>query len=248
MKNYLEICCDTVQSAITAEKNGADRIELCENLAQGGVTPSAAKIKLAKKHLSIPVFVLIRPRKADFLYDEIDFAMMLEDILQAKALGADGIVSGVLLPNGEMDIERMRQLVDTAAPLPFTCHRAFDMCLNPEKAIEDLIHIGVSRILTSGQEPNAQLGRDNLSKFAAIAHNRLSIMACGDLLPENIHHVYPISGIYEYHSAARTIMESQMTFRGHTHMGDEAIDEEFRWHTVDSHIVAGLKEAIHGSY
>ena len=182
MKNNLEICCDTVQSAITAQENGADRIELCENLAQGGVTPSAAKIKLAKQHLDIPVFVLIRPRKADFLYDDIDFDIMLEDIEQAKALGADGIVSGVLLPNGEMDINRMHQLVKAAAPLPFTCHRAFDMCLNPELAIEGLIRIGVTRILTSGQEPNAVLGKKNLSKFAAIANHRLSIMACGDLL------------------------------------------------------------------
>lgn len=244
MANILEICCDTIQSALDAAQNGADRIELCENLAQGGVTPSAAKIKLTKEKLDIPVFVLIRPRKADFLYDDLEFQLMIEDIVAAKQLGADGIVSGILKADGQMDFKRMAQLVKIAHPLPFTCHRAFDMCVNADLAIEGLVDIGVKRILTSGQEPTATLGRRNLSRFAEIANGRISIMACGELLPENIDEILSIPGIYEYHSAVRKVFQSKMKFRGHTNMGDEAVEEEFQWHGVDPQLVKGLREKL----
>ena len=240
----LEICCDSLPSALNAQNGGADRIELCENLAQGGVTPSIGKIKATVEELDIPVFVLIRPRKGDFLYSADEFRIMLEDIHFAKTLGVSGIVSGILLADGMMDISRMAQLVEASRPLPFTCHRAFDMCREPLATIDRLTDIGVKRILTSGQQPNAVLGRENLERFAARADSRLSIMACGDLLPANIQSVLSIAGIHEFHSAARGIVLSQMTFRGHAHMGDEAIEEEFRWHEVDTALVQGMKNAI----
>ena len=240
----LEICCDSLHSALHAQAGGADRIELCENLAQGGVTPSMGKIKLTVQALDIPVFVLIRPRKADFLYTEEEFQIMVEDIHFAKTLGVKGIVSGILLADGTMDIPRMAKLVEAAHPLPFTCHRAFDMCREPLETIDALAGIGVKRILTSGQQPDAVAGRDDLERFAAHADNRLSIMACGDLLPENMDSVLSIPGIHEYHSAARRPVLSQMAFRGHTHMGDEAVEEEFRWQEVDPDLVSGMKKAI----
>ena len=244
MQKILEICCDSINSAIKAQEGGADRIELCENLAQGGVTPSAAKIKMAKKHLNIPVFVLIRPRKADFLYNNTEFELMLEDIAIAKSLGVDGIVSGILESDGTFNYERMHQMVDAASPLPFTCHRAFDMCCNPEEAIKKFRTIGVKRILTSGQHPTAVEGRSNLEEFAQIADGKLSIMACGDLLPVNINEIASIKGINEFHSAPNRIIASRMNYRGITPMGDEETDLEFRWMEVDTALVRAMKNRL----
>ena len=244
MSTILEICCDSISSAIKAQEGGADRIELCENLAQGGVTPSAGKIKLAKKLLDIPIFILIRPRKADFLYNEHEFSIMLEDIDIAKSLGADGIVSGILLPNGSFDYERMQKMVEAAAPLPFTCHRAFDMCSKPEEAIEEFAKIGIKRILTSGQQPTALMGKLNLAKFSEMASGRLSIMACGNLLPVNIGEIAQIDNITEFHSAPNRLIASRMIYRGITPMGDEDANQEFRWQEVDSALVKGMRRVL----
>jgi len=244
MKRMLEICCDSVASALAAAQAGADRIELCETLAQGGVTPSAAKIKLAKARLAIPVFVLIRPRKADFLYSDLEFEIMLEDIRQAKALGADGIVSGVLDADGKLDAGRTRQLIEAAHPLPFTCHRAFDMCRDPLGTIDLLAELGARRILTSGQQPTALEGRDNLARFARHAADKLIIMACGELLPDNIGEICAIEALQEFHSAARVSVTSQMRYRGAVNMGDEAASEEFSWQEVDGDLVRGMKQVL----
>ncbi|MCB0568569.1 MAG: copper homeostasis protein CutC [Phaeodactylibacter sp.] len=244
MQRTLEICCDSVASAIKAFEAGASRIELCENLAQGGVTPSAAKISLAKAKTDIPVFVLIRPRKADFLYTDLEMEIMLEDIRQAKTFGADGIVSGVLLADGNIDAGRTRQLVEAAAPLPFTFHRAFDMCRNPLDTIGLLADLGVRRILTSGQKPTALEGRDNLRKFAQQAAGRITIMACGELLPDNIAAIRDIEGLSEFHSAARMDIESLMAYHGGVNMGDEAVMEEFRWQEVDAELVRGMRARL----
>ena len=246
MPYTLEICCDSVASAIAAARGGANRIELCENLAQGGVTPSAAKIKLAKARLNIPVFVLIRPRKADFLYSELEFEIMLEDIRQAKALGADGIVSGALKADGAIDEARTRQMVETAHPLPFTFHRAFDMCEDAKRAIDLLAGLGVKRILTSGQQPNAGEGKANIRDFVKYAGSRIGIMACGELLPENIGNLLDIEGLTEYHSAARKEVESGMQYTGSVNMGDEAVQDEFRWHEVDEELVKGMRAVLNG--
>ena len=244
MPYTLEICCDSVASAIAAARGGANRIELCENLAQGGVTPSAAKIKLAKARLDIPVFVLIRPRKADFLYSELEFEILLEDIRQAKALGADGIVSGALKADGAIDEARTRKMVEAAHPLPFTFHRAFDMCNDPLQAIDVLAGLGVKRILTSGQQPDALMGKANIERFVAYAGNRIGIMACGELLPENIGALLDIQGLTEFHSAARGEIQSRMLYTGSVNMGDEGVQDEFRWQEVDEELVRGMKEVL----
>ncbi len=244
MPYALEICCDSVASALAAARGGANRIELCENLAQGGVTPSAAKIRLAKEKLGIPVFVLIRPRKADFLYTELEFEVMLEDIRQAKALGADGIVSGALNAGGTIDEARTRQMVEAAHPLPFTFHRAFDMCRNPLQAIDLLAGLGVKRILPSGQQPTALAGKANIRSFVQYAGRRIGIMACGELLPDNIGELLDIEGLTEFHSAARTEIQSSMEYTGAVNMGDEAVQEEFRWQEVDGELVRGMREVL----
>jgi len=240
----LEICCDSVASALTAAANGADRIELCENLAQGGVTPSFGKVQLALELVDVPVFVLVRPRKADFLYTETEFQTMLYDIQHLKALGVQGIVSGVLLPDGQIDQRRTRQLIEAAHPLPFTFHRAFDMCLSPTDAIEQLIELGVQRILSSGAAPTALEGKRNLTTFAGQAAGRISIIACGELLPENIGAIAAIAGVQELHSAARRQVNSAMEFRGAVNMGDEQVEEEFSWMEVDGSLVSGMKAIL----
>ena len=244
MPYTLEICCDSVASAIAAAQGGAHRIELCENLAQGGVTPSAAKIKLAKAKINIPVFVLIRPRKADFLYSELEFDIMLEDIRLAKDMGADGIVSGVLNANGTIDEPRTRQLIAAAAPLPFTFHRAFDMCQSPLAAIDLLAQMGARRILTSGQQATAEAGKANIERFVQYAGQRISIMACGELLPDNIAPLLNIEGLTEFHSAARTEVKSRMVYTGGVNMGDEAVQDEFRWQVVDENLVRGMQQVL----
>ncbi len=240
----LEICCDSLASAQAAERGGADRIELCDNLAQGGITPSAGKILLAKRLLQIPVFVLIRPRKGDFLYSDLEFDLMLENIREARKLGADGIVSGVLLPDGRLDNERIARLVEAAGPLPFTHHRAFDMCREPEEALEQLAAQGVSRILTSGQRPTAVEGLPLIARLAAQAGDRIRIMACGNLLPQTIGPLLAVASLQEFHAAVRKPVASNMQFRGHVNMGDEAVEAEFSWQEVDETLVRGLREKL----
>lgn len=247
MHKSLEICVDSVTGAINAWKGGADRIELCENLCQGGVTPSAGKVRLCKDILDIPVFVLIRPRKGDFLYTGMEFQTTLEDIKATKALGADGIVSGALTDSGQIDMKRTQLMIEAAHPLPFTFHRAFDMCREPLEAIDQLAECGAARILSSGQQPNAMLGMENLRRFAQYAAGRIRIMACGGLLASNVGPLLNISEIQEFHAAVRNEIRSAMTYFGPVNMGDEDVAEEFRWHETDEVLVRALKNTIHST-
>lgn len=244
MKKKLEICVDSITSALRAQEGGADRIELCENLAQGGVTPSAGKIAQAKRLLQIPVMVLIRPRKGDFLYSDLEFELMLDDIKRAKALNVDGIVSGVLLPDGNIDKTRTGWLVEAAAPLPFTFHRAFDMCREPWAAIGELAQLGVKRILTSGLRPTALEGINHLRTFTELAGDQISILACSEVTPDTIQPLLEIEGLHEFHAAVRRPVYSQMAYRGYATMGDENLDEEFMWHEADLELIKGLRQKL----
>lgn len=244
MSKTLEICVDSTQSALNAQEGGADRIELCENLAQGGVTPSAGKIAQAKRLLHLPVMVLIRPRKGDFLYSDLEFELMLDDILRAKELNADGIVSGVLLPDGKIDTVRTSWLVEAAAPLPFTFHRAFDMCIEPHVAIGQLADLGVKRILTSGQHATALDGINHLRAYVELAGDLISIMACGGVTPDTVAPLLEIAGLHEFHAALRRPIQSKMQFRGFTPMGDEQIEAEFQWDEVDLDLIKSLRAQL----
>lgn len=244
MKKILEICVDSLHSAAYAEEGGADRIELCENLTQGGVTPSAGKIHLVKRLLKIPVFVLIRPRKADFLYSGLEFELMLEDIKMAKELGADGIVSGVLTADGSVDIQRTSRLVETSWPLPFTFHRAIDMCRDPMIAVDELAEIGVRRVLTSGQRASASEGRELIARLVERVDDHLTIMAGGGITPKTIDNLLKISNLHEFHASARHQVKTKMEFHGYATMGSESIDEEFRWDEVDPNMVRALRQRL----
>lgn len=173
----IEVCANSLQSALNAEEAGADRIELCSELGVGGITPSPGLIQLTRERLNLPIHVLIRPRSGHFTYSEAEFEVMLSDIDFCKKIGVDGIVSGVLRSDFSLDGERTKELVEQAKPLHFTFHRAFDWIGNPQEALMELEKIGVHTVLTSGQKPTAAEGLSNISKWQKIT--KLIIMAGG---------------------------------------------------------------------
>lgn len=201
----LEVCANSVESAINAQKGGANRIELCENLFIGGTTPSFGCIIETLRLVTIPVNVLIRPRSGDFVYSEIEFQQMLKDIEICKQLGAHGIVSGILKPNGELDDHRTKELVRAAHPLEFTFHRAFDVILNPLEELERIIECGCSHILTSGQKANAQDGIMFLKTLNNLAKGRISIIVGGGVNPNNIAEFAKV-GITQFHMSGSELI------------------------------------------
>ncbi len=241
----LEICCDSIASAITAEANGANRIELCENLDQGGVTPSAGKIELAKELVNIPVLVLVRPRKGDFYHSDTEFELILRDIRIAREIGADGIVAGALRANGQLDQDRTAQMIEAAGPLPFTFHRAFDHCLEPVKTLEALIDLGASRLLTSGQANSALEGLPMLKELIQVAGQRLEIIAGGGVRPRNIDDLAEaLPDLKAFHSSARKLVLSGMNVRAQVAMGTEAAELEGQWYEVDGQQVSDMRKIL----
>jgi copper homeostasis protein len=207
----LEACVNSAVSAIGAWKGGAHRVELCENMADGGCTPSAGTIRYAKQHLDIPVFVMIRPRGGDFLYSGEEFDIMRRDIRTAKDLGADGVVFGILLPDGRIDRERMAVLAGLARPMGITCHRAFDMTRDPFEALETLAGLGIDRILTSGQAENAIDGAPLIRKLIKASNDRIIIMPGRGIREHNLLRAIKETEASEFHmylvSPAKTRME-----------------------------------------
>lgn len=188
---------------MATERGGAHRIELCTGLELDGLTPSAGLLAEVKKAIALPVFVLIRPRGGDFSYSEEEIQVMLADIHYAREMGADGIVSGALRTDGVLHIEHTHRLVEASGKLPFTFHKAFDVCSQPLDALEALAGMGVARILTSGCQPNALAGIDMLRQLKASAGNRLSIMCGGGVRSTNIAQIAAQTGLAEFHSSAR---------------------------------------------
>ena len=172
----IEVCAESYEYALKAEKAGANRIELCKDLHLDGLTPDYETAKRTIDSLNIPVFILIRPREGDFIYSDEEFELMKQDILKFKEMGCKGIVSGVLNDDNSIDIERTKELVELSRPLEFTFHRAFDLVSDPFEEIENLIEIGVTRILTSGQKHKAIEGLELLEEFKNISKNRILIM------------------------------------------------------------------------
>ncbi|WP_412985444.1 copper homeostasis protein CutC [Pontimicrobium sp. IMCC45349] len=200
----LEICASNYQSASNAQEAGADRIELCQELAIGGITPSYGLLKQVLDTLDIPVFVLIRPRSGNFTYSDAEFDIMKQNILLCKDLGASGIVSGVLNLDNTIDIERTQELIELSKPLPFTFHRAFDWTPKPVKAMYSLIEIGVERILSSGQQASAEKGLELLTKLKDKAQNRINILPGGGINSSNAS-IFKANSFNEIHASASTI-------------------------------------------
>lgn len=197
----LEVCANSYQSAKNAQDAGAHRIELCQELSVGGITPSFGLIEKVLNDLSIPTFVLIRPRSGNFVYTDEEFAIMKSDIEQCKALGVHGIVSGVLKEDKSIDIARTKELLALTRPLPFTFHKAFDEAENPDEALEQLVDLGAERVLTSGQENSAENGISLLAQLNKKANGRITILPGGGISSQNAAQFKAI-GLKEIHASA----------------------------------------------
>ncbi len=212
--NYLiEACTTSVISAIEAQKGGAKRVELCDNIYEGGTTPGYGTIKTAREILTIDLNVMIRPRGQDFCYSDIEFRIMKEDIEVCKQLGADGVVFGILKTDGNIDIERSTELVNLARPMSVTFHHAFDMTPDPFKALEDIISTGADRILTSGHKNKAYDGIDLIRDLVNKAGDRIIIMPGSGINENNIREMKEKTGAWEFHLTGWKAIDSPMKFR-----------------------------------
>ncbi len=241
----VEICVDSVESAIAAQAGGAQRVELCDNLMEGGTTPSFGSIEIARSRLGIRLHVIIRPRGGDFLYSETEFDIMKSDIEAAKRLGVDGIVIGILDREGNIDTARTKELVGLARPMSVTFHRAFDVCRDPFQAVDDLAGSGVDRILTSGQEATAVEGLETLAELVSYAADRIVIMACGNLNERNINRVIAATNVKEVHFTAFGEVGSGMRHRNErVFMGRTLRPPEYSRAVTDAEKVRAAIDAI----
>jgi copper homeostasis protein len=209
----LEICIDSLESARIAQAAGADRVELCQALLEGGTTPSPGAIRQVRQHCTLGVMVIIRPRGGDFLYTDDETEVMLEDIHYAKAAGADGVVIGCLHADGTVDLDQTRALIQAARPLAVTFHRAFDLCRDPFAALEQIIELGAERILTSGQESTVLEGAEVIRELVQRARGRIVIMPGGGITTRNVKKIVALTGVSEVHMSCRRSVDSGMQHR-----------------------------------
>ena len=243
MKYRFEICANSVASCRAAQEGGADRVELCAGIPEGGTTPSYGMIKTARKAIDIGLNVIIRPRGGDFLYSEEEVREMVCDIEAAKALGADGLVFGCLRADGSVDMETMQRLMEAAGDTPVTFHRAFDHTSDPESALEDIISLGCVRILTSGCKPTAAEGVQLLARLVELAGDRIIIMPGCGVNERNIADIARLSGAREFHFSARESVESGMVFRNkEVVMGSE--DDPYGYMQTTARRVAATIEPL----
>lgn len=209
----LEIVAYSHASALAAAAGGADRIELCENTAEGGTTPSLGTIEAARRIPGVKLHVMVRPRGGDFLYTDAEFDIMLREVELARQAGADGVVIGILRPDATVDVERCRRLVAAAAGLNVTFHRAFDWAADPLRALEDVISTGCNRILTSGQAPTALAGAPRIAELVKAARGRLTLLAGGGVNERNVSEILRLTGVTEVHGSLRGVQPTRMLVR-----------------------------------
>jgi copper homeostasis protein len=239
----IEIVVYNIESALRAQEGGANRIELCDNPGEGGTTPSYGTIEVVRQNLSIDVFVMIRPRGGDFHYSNYEFHAMKRDISQCQKLSVDGLVFGILNPDGTIDKKRCKELIDKSRPLKVTCHRAFDMTRDPFEALEDCIEVGFDRILTAGQQTQALKGADLLGELIRKANGRIAIMPGSGVNENTVQEIVKKSGAKEIHFSAAVFKDSLMNYKNADIAGmgsDEGA--EFKLRTVDPQRVRKMRE------
>jgi copper homeostasis protein len=235
----IEVCVEGIDGLVAAQEGGADRVELCAALIEGGITPSIGTVRQALAVAKIPFHVIVRPRGGDFLYSEREFGSMLDDVAALRDFGVAGVVVGCLRADGTIDEPRMAALAEAAGPLAVTCHRAFDMTRDPAEALEALVRCGVGRVLTSGQRDTAVEGADLLARLVRQAGGRIIVMACGGLDAGNIAGVLAATGVEEMHFAALKDVPSGMAYRNpNVGMGGTDLDREYRNTVTDAEAVA----------
>ncbi len=235
----LEIACGSLGSALAAQAGGADRVELFADLAGGGTTPSHGTLAAARDRLHLPLFVLVRPRAGDFLYDEAEVDAMLADIRHCRALGCDGVVLGALTAEAVIDLPVCRELVAAAGDMQVTFHRAFDAVRDAHAALEDVVSLGCSRVLSSGGRASALLGADVLAERVAQANGRIRVMAGAGITAANIVEVVRGSGCGEFHASASRLRASRMNYRNDTLRG---LDNDYLQSDVGE--IAALRAAL----
>jgi copper homeostasis protein len=240
----VEICVDSVASAMAAERGGARRIELCSDLLEGGITPSTGMIELVRGKVAVAIQVMIRPRGGDFCYDADEFEILRRDIAVAKSLGADGVVFGVLDADGKVDIERSRRLVELARPLDVTFHRAFDMSADLFRSLEDVCDSGANRILTSGGQPTAPQGLEVIAQLVRAAKGRIAIMPGSGIKAENARRIVAKSGVREIHAGLGSSVAGPMRFRNPQLSMGKATEREYQRTVVLEENVRSLCQAV----
>lgn len=236
-KITLEVCVDSVESAIAAEKGGATRLELCSNLMIGGTTPTRAFIQLVKEKVNIPVYVLIRPRFGDFCYTDLEFEAIKKEVIDAKVCGADGVVIGILKADGTLDKERLHILCELASDMHITLHRAFDVCSNPLEALRCVRQLGIHTILTSGQKQTCVEGKELLKELVQNAGEEIEVLVGSGLKAENVREMINYTGARAYHLSGKKEKESQMIYRHQeVSMGLPILSEYVIWETEEEEI------------
>ena len=238
----VEIVVYNIESARRAQEGGADRIELCDNPGEGGTTPSYGVIESVRQNVSMDVFVMIRPRGGDFCYDNYEFHSMKRDISQCQKLSVDGVVFGILSPDGTIDKKRCKELIEKARPLKVTCHRAFDMTRDPFQALEDCIEVGFDRILTAGQQAQAAKGANLIGELIKKAAGRIAIMPGSGVNENTVSDIVATSRAQEVHFSATAFRDSAMQYRNEQIAGmgsDEGA--EFKLRTVDPNRVRAIR-------
>ena len=241
VKYIIEIATSDFLTTQSAVKGGADRIELCANLAEGGTTPSYGHIRKCREAFNVLIYPIIRPRGGDFLYNAEEFEVMLQDVKLCKQLGCDGVVIGLLNSDGVIDMKRTSLLVEAAYPLGVTFHRAFDRCRDPFEAMEQLIQIGCERILTSGQRPLATDAVETIAQLNKAADARIIIMPGSGVRKENIKMLAEQTGCVEFHSSLRGKIKSVMEF---IHPGFAGSDDSYMNNWIDVNEVIAFRQAL----
>ncbi|QEC52955.1 copper homeostasis protein [Anseongella ginsenosidimutans] len=244
MRPELEICCYSVDSVRAAACGGADRVELCASPPEGGITPSHATIELAREVRGIKLYVIIRPRGGDFCYSPLEFNIMKRDIEVAGNLGADGVVIGILQPDGHIDKARTRELVELARPMDITFHRAFDMSADPARALQDIYETGIRRVLSSGTRNTVDEGLPVLADLARRAGQGFGIMAGSGVKLHNLEALHR-AGIRQFHSSASKTLPSAMQYRNpHIQMGKEGGVDEYAVSVADENLIRDMRRGL----